>query len=441
MSKKSRIYSRGKIKMKLKILRLIFLAGLINGDVISQPSDSTLILSNLIQELQENNPNLESSYQNWQATIARVPQAGALPDPMLGINLQNLPINSFRFDQEPMTGKQISLVQKFPFPGKLGLQQKIAIQNTKISEMQYLEMKNQLVYDLEANYFELFYVDKATETSEKNAALLKQFTQIAETRYRVGKGLQQDVLKSQVEYSRISDRLINLRQRREVLEAKINILLNRPPGKFVGRTIQPNVPRFHADIAELKQLTDEHRPLLLSWQSVITQSNQKVQLANKSYLPDFSLGVAYTQREVLQNGMGGVDFLSGMFNISIPIYFWKKQRKNVAENKFNEISVRYFYEGVQQKIYGELDITLSEIDKNRQRLDLYKDAIIPLASQALKSSLAAYQVDKVDFLTLVSNQLTLFNYELEYFRALSDYFINIAKLGALVGTNFENLEN
>jgi outer membrane protein TolC len=181
--------------------------------------------------------------------------------------------------------------------------------------------------------------------------------------------------------------------------------------------------------------------LLLSWRSVITQSNQKVQLANKSYLPDFSLGVAYTQREVLQNGMGGVDFLSGMFNISIPIYFWKKQRKNVAENKFNEISVRYFYEGVQQKIYGELDITLSEIDKNRQRLDLYKDAIIPLASQALKSSLAAYQVDKVDFLTLVSNQLTLFNYELEYFRALSDYFINIAKLGALVGTNFEKLEN
>jgi outer membrane protein TolC len=414
---------------------------MIIGNVNSQPIDSTLILSDLIQELLQNNPNLESGYQNWQASKARVPQAGALPDPILGVNLQNVPTNSFRFDQEPMTGKQFFLVQKFPFPGKLGLQQKIAVQDTKISEMQYLEMKNQLVYDLEAKYFELFYVEKAIETSEKNAILLQQFTKIAETRYRVGKGLQQDVLRSQVEYSRISDRLINLQQRREVLEAKINILLNRPPEKFVGRTIQPNVPRFHADIAELKQLTDEHRPLLLSWQSVITQSNQKVQLANKSYLPDFSLGVAYTQREELQNGMGGVDFLSGMFNISIPLYFWKKQRKSVDENKFNEISVRYFYEGIQQKIYGELDITLSEIDKNRQRLDLYKDVIIPLASQALKSSLAAYQVDKVDFLTLVSNQLTLFNYELEYFRALSDYFINIAKLGALVGTNLEKLEN
>ena len=128
--------------MMHKILRLIFLAMMINGYVISQPIDSTLILFNLIQELQQNNPNLESSYQNWQATKARVPQAGALPDPMLGINLQNLPINSFRFDQEPMTGKQFFLVQKFPFPGKQGLQQKIAVQDTKISEMQYYEMKH-----------------------------------------------------------------------------------------------------------------------------------------------------------------------------------------------------------------------------------------------------------------------------------------------------------
>ena len=427
--------------MMHKILRLIFLAMMINGYVISQPIDSTLILSNLIQELQQNNPNLESSYQNWQATKARVPQAGALPDPMLGINLQNLPINSFRFDQEPMTGKQFFLVQKFPFPGKQGLQQKIAVQDTKISEMQYYEMKNQLVFELETNYFELFYVDKAIETSEKNAALLLQFTQIAEIRYRVGKGLQQDVFKSQVEYSRISDKLINLQQQREVLEAQLNILLNRPPGNFVGKTIQPEIPTFQANLSELIQLADEHRPLLISWQSVITQSRHKVQLANKSYLPDFSLGVAYTQREVLENGMGGVDFLSGMFNLSIPIYFWKKQQKNVEENRFNEISVRHFYEGVQQKLYGQLDITLSDIDKNRQRLDLYKNVIIPQASQALKSSLAAYQVDKVDFLTLVSNQLILFNYELEYYRALSDYFKNIALLGVLVGTNLEKLGN
>ena len=81
-----------------------------------------LNLQDLINEAFQNNLELQAIQYNWESDKAKIPQAGALPDPQLGFNLQNVPVNSFRFDQEPMTSKQILLQQKFPFPGKLGLQ-------------------------------------------------------------------------------------------------------------------------------------------------------------------------------------------------------------------------------------------------------------------------------------------------------------------------------
>ena len=171
----------------------------------------------------------------------------------------------------------------------------------------------------------------------------------------------------------------------------------------------------------------------------MNQSQKKVKLAKKGYLPDFSLGVAYSQRDELQTGGTGVDFISGMFSLNLPIYFWKKQKKEVEENKLNEISILFRYENVRQQIYKELDQTLSDLKKNQQRIKLYQAGIIPQGSRALQSALSAYQVDKVDFLTLVSNQMTLFNDQLEYYKALSDYHKNLALLELLIGVELNHI--
>lgn len=109
----------------------------------------------------------------------------------------------------------------------------------------------------------------------------------------------------------------------------------------------------------------------------------------------------------------------------------------VEESKYNEISADQKYEFIQRQIESELESKLSELNKNRRLIELYRSGIISQASQAVKSALAAYQVDKVDFLTLVTNQMTLFNYEIEYSRFLSDYYKNLAELEALVGTKLE----
>lgn len=401
--------------------------------------ESKVQLNDLILEALKNNPDLQASHSAWHAAKLRAPQAGSLPDPVLGFNLMNLPVNSFKFNQEPMTGKQVSLMQMFPFPGKLGLKEKIADETARITGMQHQELRNQLVKNTKVIYYDLYYNERAIEISQKNRALMNQFTQIAETRYRVGKGIQQDVLKSQVELAKIDDKLIRLNQNQEQLLAQLKLLLNRKSeeqirGNFEIEEID-SLKNF--EMSNLKSLADQNRPLLKAWQGMVQKSQHEVQLAKKSFLPDFSLGVAYTQRDVLTSGMGGVDFLSGSISVNLPIYFWSKQSKQVEESRYNEISAEQKYEFIQRQIGSELESKLSELNKNRRLIELYKSGIISQASQAVKSALAAYQVDKVDFLTLVTNQMTLFNYELEYYRFLTDYYKNKAELEALVGTKLE----
>ena len=156
------------------------------SDSYSQSTDNILVLDTLINIAIEKNPQLQSLYIAIQADSAKIPQTGALPDPILSFNILNLPTNSFAFDQEPMTGKQIALRQLFPFPGKLSLKEDISSEDAFISTANYQEYRNQIIRDLKTGYFDLFFIDKSIEITDKNRQLLKEFTEIAESKYTVG---------------------------------------------------------------------------------------------------------------------------------------------------------------------------------------------------------------------------------------------------------------
>lgn len=423
--------------IKIRFFGISILTLLLIHTGLAQSPDSTLQLSHLIKEAVDNNPDLQSAENTWHTALAQVPQAGALPDPVLSFNLMNLPVNTFAFDQEPMTGKQVGIMQMFPFPGKQGVRENIAQENAAVAEARYRELRNQLVKNVKATYFDLFLVDKSIETVQKNLEILQEFVRIAETKYSVGSGLQQDVLRAQVELSKMTDRLINLRKKRETVEARLNALLNRPVASFVGRPDSLVFKPFQYDLDSLKSMAETDRPLLQAWQAMIRQSDEKVRLAKKEYLPDFSVGVVYSQREVLQNGMGGVDFLSGMLNVKVPLYFWRKQGKQVEESRYNQISVQQKYYDVLNQVYSGIDASLSEVQNNERLIDLYDSGIIPQAAQSLNSAIAGYQTDKVDFLTLLTNQMNLFNFELDYYRILSEHHKGAAELEALTGAELQ----
>lgn len=415
------------------VLITLFLIFMIPFVAATQEQDSTLLLDQLIRKVIDRNPELHSSYEGWKASQTRISQAEALPDPTLGLNLMNLPVNSFALDQEPMTGKQITLMQMFPFPGKLDLKGEIAESESEISLQKHRELQNQLIKQTRQFYYDLYYVDRALATVAENQGLLEEFVEIAETRYSVGQGLQQDVLRAQVALSKMIDRELKLRQKREVLQARINALMDEPADARLGKPVSPGPADWAADLSSLVQQADSTNPMLAAWKAVVKRSRQKIDLALKDRYPDFSIGVAYTQRNMLQNGMPGYDFVSAMFNIRIPLYYNRKQDKRVQETRINLSSMEHRYRHVENSVEQMLQQSLTELEKNRRLIDLYETGIIPQAEESLESSLAGYQNGKADFLSLLDSELTLFQFRLDYHRFSADYHKAVAELEALTG--------
>jgi len=404
----------------------------------SQTTEDVLILDDLINTALDKNPQLRSFYSAVQADSAKIPQSGALPDPILSLNILNLPTNSFSFDQEPMTGKQIALSQLFPFPGKLGLQEDISSEGAAVSTANYQEYRNQIIRDLKIGFYDLFILDKSIEITNKNQQLLKEFAEIAESKYKVGKGLQQDVLKAQVELSKMIERLIQLKQEREVKQAHINIILNQPVNTQLGKPEEPGFTMLDKTLDTLQIMAQLNRPLLMGWESLKKQSNLKVDLAKKDYWPNFGVFLAYTQRDEIQNGSPGYDFVSGGISLNLPIYSASKQSKKVEETIYSKRMIEERYKQVLNQVYFELENKLTSVEKNAKLVELFKTGIIPQASQSLESAMIGYQTDKVDFLTLINNQITLFNYELEYYRVISDYNKDLASLEYVTGIQLTN---
>src|ERR1039457_7472469 len=174
------------------------------------------MLASLVETAVANNPELKSSQYRWQMYKNRVIQAGSLDDPMLMLKIQNgivsYPLN---FHKDSMTQKVIGISQKLPFWGKRELKKEIAAKEAESYRWQVEERKLELIRMVKETYYQIYVTDKSLEIIDKNIRILDDFITIAETKYSVGQGAQQDVFKSQVERSKMLDMKITLEQERK----------------------------------------------------------------------------------------------------------------------------------------------------------------------------------------------------------------------------------
>jgi cobalt-zinc-cadmium efflux system outer membrane protein len=393
-----------------------------------------LVLDSLISEAVKVNPDLSAAQLRYEAFEARVPQAGSWPDPVIKATVSNLPTDSWALDRTPMSGIEFMLTQNVPFPGKLGLKKSAARDLARKATEDYESARDFVVSELKQNYYQLYLLGKSIEITQKNKALLEDLAKVASTRYSVGKGLQQDVLKAQVEVSKMTDKLISLDEMRRVVQAKINILLSRNPQDPLGKPEEPSFRDLELSEEELQNRALQSNPALQGMEFLVRANQSSYRLARREYWPDFSFSVSYRLRdEVKMDPVKGVNFFSASAGISIPLYFWSKQSKKVQEKRLDWESAAQGYESMKNNAKLGVSRLLYSLGKYREEMELYRSAILPQARQSLESAKAAYQVDKVDFLTLLNNQITQYNYEIAYHQALSSYFATIAKLEQMVG--------
>lgn len=404
----------------------------------AQSERPRLNVDQLVDEAVQNNPEILAARNKWEVYKEKIPQASAFEDPMFGFGIINLP-TSFSFHQEDMTMKEFSISQKFPFYGKRKLMGEMAGKEAEAVSAEIQGKVHQVIRDVKAAYYELSHVYRTTQVTQRNKEILENFAKIAETRYSVGEGIQQDVLKAHVEVSKMVDDLIMLSQRKRALEARLNALLNRPPETPVGEPEEVIFRRFPYTIEELQKMALEMNPNLQGMKKMIEAKEKAYALAKREYYPDLKLLFAYGQRDKL-NGMKQDDMLTWMAEINIPIFYKSKQQRKVAETVADIKGAEAQYQAMKNEVLFMIADMGSMTQRVERQIDLYKTGIIPQANLQVNSALSSYRVNKADFLTLLDSQMTLYKYELEYHQALTEYGKDVANLGAAVGKRFSQKE-
>ena len=418
----------------LKVVSFCFLF-LISISSLAQSEMLRLNVDQLLEEAIQNNPEIFAAKKKWEAFKEKVPQASALEDPMFGFGVINLPTN-FSFRDEDMTMKEFSISQRFPFYGKRRLMGEMAGKEAEAVFNEIQEKANRIIKEVKSAYYDLSHIYRTTEVVERNKRILENFAKIAETRYSVGEGTQQDVLKAHVEISKMVDELIMLDQRRRALEAKLIALLNRPPESTVGKPEEVTFRKLPLTVEELRKQAVDINPTLKAMKKMIEAKEKAYELAKREYYPDLNFKFAYGQRDNAPD-IKRRDMLTGMMELNIPIFYKTKQDRKVAETKADVLNWEAQYHAMKNEIlFMVADLTAMTNQRERQ-YQLYRTGIIPQASLQVQSAMSAYQVGKVDFLTLLDSQVTLYRYEIEYHQAITEYEKSVANLEAAVGKRLD----
>ncbi|MCH7672937.1 MAG: TolC family protein [Proteobacteria bacterium] len=398
---------------------------------------AVLSVETAIEAAVRDNPGLAEMRSRY-AAMAEIPsQAGALPDPVLSFAAMNLPMDTFNRDQEAMTQMQLGFSQLFPFPGKRGLREQAAEFEARAAFFSIDEMRLRLINQVVSKWWQVYYLDRAVDTVESNRLLLAQFIEVARTKYETGTGLQQDVLLAQLELSKLLDQEIQIESLRRNQAIRLNVLMDRTPQAVVQlpEVVADSLPAILSE-NELYRLAEAARPLLKNLEQAVAAASTRLDLAKRNYYPDFNVSVTYGNRAGRNPppiGGSRSDFLSFMVGIKIPLYSGRKQSRAVSQRSSEVQRQRYSLMDEKSQVMADISSAVTDYRRAQAQLSLFADGIVPQAGQTVQSMLAGYQVSEVDFLNLVRSQVTLFNYELQYWKALSEANQALSWLQSVVG--------
>jgi len=400
------------------------------------PTDArSLTLEDAVREAVDRNPAVRSAAHMVEAQKHRIPQASSLADPTVSVGWMG-DIQPFSVQTgDPSSYRSLSAMQMFPFPGKRGLRGQIVGKEADASQWDLEAVRRRVIAAVKASYYDYWYYDKAIRTTQQNRELLSKLSQISEARYRVGKGMQADVLRSQVEISLLLQKLTVLEQQRATAQARLNALLARDsdaplPPAADGLTQSP----LNYSLEDLYKLARQNEPEYQRLQKVVERNELAVNLAQKEYLPDLSVGYMYQQRPLMPD-MHGLTF-----TINVPIFYRTKQREGVRQAKEEELSASSARDNRQNELYFDLKQNYLAAKASDNLLKLFAQGVVPQSSLALESSMSAYQVGNVDFLTVMGNFTTLLNYETDYYRELANYQTALTRIEALTGAELTSAE-
>ncbi len=397
---------------------------------MSEHNAAPTSLRELMQEAEQKNPQIAASFHAWQAARNVPKQASALPETQLSV--QQFSVGSPRpfagYSNSDFAYIGFGASQDIPYPGKRQLRAHVAEHEADSMEAQTASTRRAVVGNLKMVYFRLAYIQQTLAVLQRSDALLNQVQEASEARYRVGQGNQQDVLKAQLQHTKILQEIAHHHQEEGLLEAQIKQVLDRPQesADIVAETLTLRTLPYTS--AELLQRAREQNPDVHSKQASIRQQETQVELAHKNFRPDFNVQYTYEH-----TGSQARDYYMATFGIRLPNR--GRQKAELAEAQQNQERAQQELDAESQRVFSEVQQQYVRAKTSEERLKIYSDGLVPQSEATFRSALSAYQSNRQDFESLLSSYLDVLNLNLEYRSELVDHESALAELERLAGVS------
>ena len=395
--------------------------------------DARTVLKELISEALKNSPEIKAAFNEKEAARLRISPAGALDDPMLEAGVINAPLSGSTFRREDMTMKMLGLSQRLPYPGKRALRRDVAAKDAESVEQGYRETLNRVAREVKVAYYDLALATESARLIRDTTLVLEQFLRIAESRYTVGQGTQADVFKAQTQRAKMSEELLRMEREIPSMEAELVKLLGRAG---VGAPIRAPLPLLQEatfDLGALRETALRQRPQLLALRTLVDKNAAAIELVRKDYYPDFDVRLSYGQRDSMLDGTKRPDMASLTVAINLPIWGEDKIDPRIAEARAMRDQAQSMYQAQQNETFAKLRQQVATAEQSRASARLFDTAILPQAALTVESTLSAYRVSRVDLLTLLDSQMSLFNFRIGRAAAVVNLNKALAEIELLTG--------
>jgi outer membrane protein TolC len=390
----------------------------------SWAANGVLTLDEAVQEVLAANQDVRAAGFRAEASRARILQAKALDDPMVGVMFEDVP-----FGDNVTRGEEINyrIEQKLPFPGKRHVRGKAARFDAEAAEAGSSARVRDVLLDLKKTYYEIYRIERSLEVNRENQALLRQFLGSAETAYAAGKTTAANPLKAQVELSQLKNQEIILRQERQTHMAHLKAILNRNDHEDPRLPARLPWPRLKATLDEIEAMAVASRPELKELRAAEKRDRTRVTQAKQGLIPDFSLGFEYNQRPDRE------DAWTGTAMINLPVFFWSKNRGEIREAKASLKAAKAEHDSMEVHTRHEIEQAYSGVKASQKLVASYEREILPQAKTTLEAARTAYASGDVDFLTLIDAARAYRDLKTSYYENQARLGMTFAELERLVG--------
>ena len=383
------------------------------------------------------NPSLSAMQERIRVKENAAIRAGALDDPKAWIAVTNVPVRSWSFREEDLTGKEIGISQMFPYPGKRKTRTDISTREKEQTEHDLQEMRNMLRAEIRMAYAELTHIRRQIEDTRRSREILKDIVAVTQEMYAVGKVTQADVHRGQVEFEKMREMLLFLETREKILSIRLNTLAALSPDQPVPELEHQHEFAFPYRPEELLSMYRESRPARKALDARILRGEASIGMAKLEAYPDFEVSASYMQRDAMADGTKRSDMFSSMLLMNLPVWRKEKIEPFVREMTAEKEMARRELATLDLEAENTIRKSLASIRNRSEVATLYRTTLIPHAEVAFGVNLESYRVGKIDFPMVLDSVMAVLSFRRGYHEMLGDLYMEKARLEAAVGKDLD----